>query len=259
MPSRTLPAAAAAALLSFAHHADAQLATDRPDFVESAATVGPGALQVETSVAYEHSGSDALRWASWSVPTLIRIGWGRTFELRFESDVLVQDRSSSGPEGRSGVADPSVGVKWHLLDAGGSKPAGALLLHLDLPVGGEEVRSEAIRPSVRAVAEWELPRGLALGVMPGFARGTNRGATYPSGILGVVVGKSLTSTFRVFGELAWEQIAAREHGGHVGTWNAGAALLLSDWIQVDAAISRAASDGAPDTAFTLGVSRLFLR
>ena len=56
--------------------AQGQIATDRPDFVESSLTVGSRTVQVESSVAYQRSGSAASRTAAWSTPTLVRWGLG---------------------------------------------------------------------------------------------------------------------------------------------------------------------------------------
>lgn len=237
----------------------AQIATDRPDFVESSATVGRGAFQVETSVAYDARGSGSLRSAAWATPTLLRFGVSTALELRVESDLWVRDASSPAVAGDGGLADVSVGLKWHVLDEANGTPSAALLFHADLPSGSGELRAAGVQPSIRAVAEWTLPGGLALGVMPGLVSVVSDGGRGVAGILGVVMAKELTATWRTFAEVAYERLAQASHGGHLGTVNAGFAWLVSDRLQIDAAGSLGTTSGAPDVAFTVGLSTLLTR
>lgn len=234
-----------------------QIATDRPDFVESSATIGRGAIQIETSIAYQATRSASIRSAAWSTPTLLRVGVGATWELRAESDLLIRDASSPARTGDDGVADASVGVKWHALDDDRWIPSTALILHADFPSGSEPLRGEGVGTSLRAVAEFDLPVGFSAGIMPGVSSTRREGERHLAGILGVVLGLELTSSVRAFGELAFERVAAAEHGGSEGTWNAGLAWLVTDRLQLDAAVSLGATRAAPDASFTVGLSRLF--
>ena len=59
---------------------------DRPDFVESSDVVGKGRVQLETSVAWERDRAGAVKTRLASTPTLLRIGTGEDWELRFETD-----------------------------------------------------------------------------------------------------------------------------------------------------------------------------
>lgn len=226
----------------------AQIVTDRPDFVESSRTVGRGALQIETSVAHERDG-DARAYAT---PTLLRVGVADRLELRAESDLFVRERE--GGVAQSGLADLSVGAKWAALEGGAALPATALLLHADLPSGSTGFRGEGVRPSLRAVLEWELSERVSLGMMPGVARADGPAGVHTAGIYGIVLGRSWTDRFRTFVELALEHVADSADGGTVGTWNAGTAWLLAELVQVDAALSLAATDAAPAAAFTVGLS-----
>jgi hypothetical protein len=235
--------------------AHAQIATDRPDFVESSATVGAGGVQVETSVSYGRSGSGAGRQAAWSTPTLLRVGIGDVFELRVESEGWIRDVSSTS-RADDGLADAAVGFKWHTGDERGAAPATAVLVHADLPSGAEAHRGEGVRPSLRAVAEWTLPHGLALGVMPGVAALHESGTTFIAGVLGVVAGMELTGSLRGFVEVSFEQLASAEHGGHVGTFNTGLALLLGHNLQLDTGVSWGITDSAQDISWGLGLSVL---
>lgn len=254
---RATRAAALFAALAVPAPAVAQIATDRPDFVESSATVGRGALQVETSVAFDAHGSHPSRAAAWSTPTLLRLGVSSDVELRLESDLWVRDVSSPALAGQSGLADVSVGAKWHVFDETGPLPSAAVLLHADLPTGSAGLRAGGVGTSLRAVGEWTLPRGFALGVMPGVASRPSEEGRRLAGILGAVVGKELTPVLRAFTEVAFERLAGDLLGGHVGTLNGGLAWLVGDAAQLDLAFSVGVTASAPDLAFTVGWSRRF--
>jgi len=106
--------------------------TDGPDFVESSEVVGKGRFQFEADVTAER------------VTTLVRQGVAGSVELRAQN------------EGRE---DFAIGIKWHSQDRNPAAgiPALSWIVHFD----------QHIRPSVRAVATWDLPYDLALGLIAG--------------------------------------------------------------------------------------------
>lgn len=59
-----------------------KIATDRPDFVESSATVGKNRFQVETSIAFDTKKADGLEEDSYTTPTLLRYGFADVWEAR---------------------------------------------------------------------------------------------------------------------------------------------------------------------------------
>lgn len=235
----------------------AQIVTDRPDFVESSATVGHRALQIETSFAYEAEGPSPLRSASWSTPTLLRLGIGDRFEVRLESDLLIRDVSAAAVEDANGFADTSLGFKWQALRARGRIPSTALLFHADFPSGSPSLRGHGIRPSLRAVTEMELRAGFGAGLMPGLVLIADEEGRHLAGILGFVVAKALSPSVRLFGEIALERWAPEETGEREGTWNGGLAWVVTENLQLDLAASLGATRSAPDLGFTVGLSRRF--
>lgn len=228
------------------------IATDRPDFVESSQTVGAHRVQIETSLAWERD--DDTR--TFATPTLLRLGVSDQWELRLEGDGWL--RSSTAGERASGLADISVGAKYHVASASDHGPSLAWLVHADLPSGDRAFRGHGVRPSVRLVAEWDLSEDYSLGVMPGLVHDSgDDGHRYTAGILGVVVGKAWTDRFRTFAEVALPQIARRRDGGTVATLDLGGAWLLSDDVQLDLACSAGLNHRSPDHAVTVGVSARF--
>ncbi|WP_458232481.1 transporter [Roseateles sp. P5_E8] len=252
----------ALALTAPAWAEDEPIATDRPDFVESSDVVGKGRWQIETSLAWERDRVGSVKTRLASTPTLLRVGLGETWELRFETDGRLRLRSEeAGVTARErGWSDLSVGVKWHQRD--GDEEAGTpgmgWLLHVDMDSGSGAFRGQGLRPSLRFVAEWEFAGGWSAGVMPGIYRDRDEdGRHFVGAILAGVVGKSLTEQLRGFVELSGQQLASRRHGGSVVTLDAGLAYLLDRNLQVDVAVSRGINKNAPDLGLTVGLSARF--
>lgn len=237
---------------------DDGIVTDRPDFVESSNVVGLHRFQIETSVLAERMRQDAIHTRSYSTPTLLRYGVSDTLELRVETDGRTAERATL-PDGTrrslAGYADTSLGVKWHVLDDAPGVPSVGILLHADVDSGSAGLRGQGVRPSLRVAAEWDLPAGMALGVMPGIGvERSEDGGRYRYGILGVVLGKEFTSEVRGFIEVAAPQIARARDGGTVATFDAGGGWLLSERCQIDAMLSFGLNRRAPDVALTVGFS-----
>jgi hypothetical protein len=251
-------AAALIALLAAHLHAmaaDDGIVTDRPDFVESSQVVGPGRFQIETSVLAERDRHAAVPARTLSTPTLLRYGVGDTLELRVETDGRVIEHAGATT---AGYADTALGVKWHVLDEASGLPSVAVLLHADLASGSGPFRGEGVRPSLRVAAEWELPLGLALGVMPGLGvERSDTGTRYRYAIFGAVLGRELSDTVRAFVEVAAPRIAHARHGGTLATFDTGAAWLVTPACQLDVMLSFGLNRRTPDLALTTGVSVKF--
>jgi hypothetical protein len=238
------------------------IVTDRPDFVESSDVVGKGRFQIETSIAGDRNNADGIKDRTYSTPTLLRYGIADAWELRVESDGRIRATATDVASGMrstdNGYADISLGLKWHVLDEDGARPSLGLLAHVDLDTGSAAFRAPGRGGSLRAVAEWELPNEFSLGVMPGVAwKPNDDGGRYTSGILGVVLGKGWTDQFRTFIEYAAQQVAHARDGGTVASFNAGAAYLLTNTVQIDTAMSRGLNDRTPDWSWTVGLSMKF--
>jgi hypothetical protein len=238
------------------------IVTDRPDFVESSNVVGDKHFQVETSVVIDRNEADGYKDRTISTPTLLRFGIGQAWELRFETDGRTVARSEETATGISntttGYADVSAGAKWHVMDESGSMPSIGLLGHVDVDSGSTAFRGNGVRPSLRAVAEWELPNDMGLGVMPGVIYDKNANdERFWGGILGVVLGKSWTERCRTFAEVAAAQIAHAQDGGSVVTFDVGASYLLSNSWQVDTAFYKGLNKNTADLAWTIGLSAKF--
>jgi len=248
-----LPLAAAAA------DDDDAINPDQPGLVESSKVVGKGRLQLETGVQWDRQRDDDGHRRTLTSPTLLRIGVGESTELRIETDgrtILHESDPATGAHAvTAGYADTDVGLKWHLADAQGSAPSVGVLLHATLPSGSRALRGHGLRPSLRAVGEWELPHGLSLGLMPGLAIDSDdNGARYGYGILAASLGKEFTERLHGFVELAAPQITHASHGGTQASVDTGLTYLVNSNCQLDVALNHGLNRRTPDLSLAFGVS-----
>jgi hypothetical protein len=232
---------------------------DRPGVVETSKVVGAGRLQLETSVQWDRQRDDASHQRTLYSPTLLRIGVGESTELRIETDgrnVIHESIPSTGEHSvTAGWADTEVGIKWHLADQQGKAPSTGVLLHAALPSGSSELRGIGLRPSLRMVAEWELPHDLSFGVMPGLGSDSDdAGARYGYGILAANLGKAFNERLHGFVELAAPQIARASHGGTQASFDTGLTYLLTKNCQLDFELNHGLNHRTPDLSVAFGLS-----
>jgi len=231
------------------------IATDRPDFVESSLTVGKHVFQYETSAATDWTTTAGVTARAVATPTLLRFGLSKALELRVETDGFYH-AGIDGSDGESGMADAALGLKWHALDGEAARPSLAFLLHGDVPTGSAAFRGIGIRPSFRAVGEWELPGEFALGVMPGIAYDPNGGEGQQwTAILGATLGRPVSEQLRFFVEYAAEQLPTSENGGTVALLDMGSAFLITSNIQLDLSYRHGLTSLASDHSLALGFSQ----
>jgi hypothetical protein len=240
------------------------MVTDRPDFVESSEVVGPRRVQIETGLDFDRDDAAGLRSRGRGTPLLLRIGLDERFELRVETDGARRQDQRDPATGlrirQSGIADTALGVKWHNQkgDEDTGRPSTAWLLHVELPTGDHAFRGQGWRPSLRYVAEWDLPDEVSLGVMPGVLLDKDEsGDRFASGMFAITVGKDLPGGWHGFVELAAQQLASPRHGGNVFTFDTGVAWSLTDDLQVDASLAAGLNRNATDLVWGVGLSVRF--
>lgn len=243
-------------------YAEDDIVTDRPDFVESSDVVGQGRFQIETAIAIERNRASGLRERTTTTPTLLRYGVSETWELRLETDghtvYRARDLNDGMRSSDRGYSDLSIGAKWHAFDAAEYRPSVGVLAHIDTNSGTKPFRGNDHRPSLRLVAEWDLPYDMGLGVMPGITYEKDaQGDRFYSGIFGIVLGQSWTDRLRTFVEVAVPQIARSNHGGTVATFDIGAAYLLTKDVQIDTALYKGLNSRTADLAWAIGLSVKF--
>lgn len=231
------------------------ISTDRPDFVESSLVVDAWTLQIETSVALQREHGWGRRSQEVSTPTLLRVGVGASLELRVETDGSIHHHADEAGPHIDGYGDLSVGLKYHFETPGPAEASTAVLLHVDVPTGSHAFRGHGDQPSLRYVAEWDLPYDCALGVMPGLALNVDeQGQRYLTGIAGLTVAHEWTEHFRSFVEIAAEELGSGRHSDTQLAFDTGVAWLLTDNLQLDTAAYIGLNRNTPDVTLAIGFS-----
>ena len=146
--------------------AQEDLVTDRPDQTESAVTVAPGKVQIETGVLFtrEETGGTSFE-VTEALGTLARIGLNERLELRIGFDGWI-----STP-GLDGFGDASLGAKYLLAEETANSPQVAVLVQSSVPTGERGITSDDYTPAARLAFSKDF--GANLGV------GFNLGAEFP--------------------------------------------------------------------------------
>ena len=153
------------------------------------------------------------------------------------------------------MADTALGMKWRLREGKEGVPALGLLVDAVLPSGARRLSSGGVQPSLRGVAEWDLPDDFSLGVMPGLSSQRNdTGQRFTSGIFAASLGKEINPRVHAFVELAAPQIARARDGGSQLSFDFGAAYLVNKDVQIDAALFRGLNRNTPDLSISVGIS-----
>ena len=240
------------------------IATDRPDFVESAEVVGPGHVQIEAGFSSERDRANGVRTRMRTTPTLMRMGLNDTVELRIETDGRAlagsQDTATGLTRNDSGWSDASFGAKWRQREGDEERGTAAIawLAHVDIDSGSAAFRSQGATPSLRMVAEWALPHQWSIGVMPGLVLDRNpQRERFVGGIFAVTVGKAWTPEWRTYLEVAGRRLARQRDGGSLVTLDVGAAYVVTRAVQIDFSAARGLTRETPRMQWGVGISVRF--
>ena len=261
--ARLLPAALLAAGACVAAHGEA-VAPAHVDFLDSPAVVGGGRWQYDPvfpllpELHAPAVSRFSSRFASLDLPLR-----GQAMQLRAAAGnaAIEQPLESANDRLRRlhGFTDVSLGAQWrvHGGDAGWL-PHVAWLADVET-TGTPAFRDRNVRPSLRATAQWELPRQFSLGVMPGIYRDRGEdGKHYAAGVLAVTLGKSWTPRLQTFVELAGQCQTHAQTDASLLNVDTGVAFAASRSLHVALVASRSLSGGASQQVRGgLGVSSRF--
>ena len=229
-----------------AHADDDTINPDRPNVANSSQVVGKGRVELETGVQWDRQRDADAHVRTLTTPTLLRIGVVDALELRVETDGRTIEHASGPGTVSAGWADLSAGLKWHVADQDGMRPAVGLIAEVALPTGSRALRGSGFRPAVELPAEWDLGHDWSLGVMPGVAR--DSGLTY--GVFAASVGKAFSERLRGFAEVAAPQIG---HGTQALA-DAGVSWLVNRDCQLDAMVVHGVNRNTPGLSLAFGIS-----
>lgn len=211
--------------LLFASSAMAQLVTDRPDFTESAITVGKRNLQMETGMLVEIS--DAMGWTHQNVlmpTTLFRYGISKRIELRLLSQL---ERNVVNDEKILGISDFELGAKINLLNSETLNANIAFISHLILPTGSEVLTQNKLGVVNILAFAHQLSDNIDLGYNIGhyYNDSHDNGLTY-SLAMGIGVNDKVGFFLEPYGELT-------KFDDFEANFNTGLTYLLNDNMQLD--------------------------
>ena len=241
--------AVAAALLAVAPRADAApAAPPRIDFLESPAVIGLGQWQLDPLFPILRSGV--------ALDTPLTAALQSTASIRTTMVLRAAATADAGPAPMEsaldrvrrlhGFSDVSLGARWRVRGGdAGWLPGVAWLADVETTMGSPAFRGRDFRPSLRATAEWSLPRQMTLGVMPGLYRDRgDDGRHYAAGVLAVTLGKAWTPRLQSFVELAGQRLSRSQADGSLLDVDTGVAFVASKALQVDLVVSRSLSGNA---------------
>lgn len=250
--SPTLSCAVAAILLAPLASAAAGAPANRVDFLESPAVIGLGQWQFDPAFPALRRGAalDTPQRVSQFQALRPSGAASASMELHASAIETSEPPAVESPLDRMrrqhGFSDVSFGARWRVRGGdAGWLPGVAWLADVEATMGSPAFRGRDFRPSLRATAEWELPRHLTLGVMPGVYRDRGDGGHhYAAAVLAITLGKAWTPRLQSFIELAGQRMSRRQADGSLLDVDTGVAFIASRSLQVDMVVSRSLAGNA---------------
>ena len=235
---------------------------DRPGIADGSNVVGVGRFQIETGVQEEfrHSGGEPDR--TILLPTLLRLGLSKDWELRVETTgAYIWDRVSDPASGltKSRGTDPvSLGVKYHFQDTAGlSQPSLGLILRVFAPSGSGPFKTRHTTADLRLAADWDIAPKWSLNPNLGVAVYESGGRTYEAGLFATTLNYNPSPILNFFVDTGVQSPETK--GGRTSViCDVGVAYIVGHDIQLDASVGTGAAGMTPPHPFvSVGISKRF--
>jgi hypothetical protein len=235
---------------------DEPLCSDRPDFTESACTLGRGVVQLEMGYTYLFDDNGLAQVHAHSYPeTLLRVGvLAEWLEVRV-GWTYAADSLRGVPGTNDGHEDLYVGMKLGLTQQQGILPEMAIMPQMTLPTGSRIYTNDRVLPGVNWLYSWEINEFLSTGGSSQINLGVD-GESRESCVAFAqswTVGYSLTDRLGAFTE--WYMITPSgadtmptEH-----YFDGGFTYSVTNDLQLDIRAGKGLSDGAIDYFTGAGV------
>jgi hypothetical protein len=242
-----------------AQEADAPIVTDRPGNANAALTVPVLSLQIEGSALYAYDAGGLGDAHTLSFPTALRFGVLPFLELRAGSSLLGIRARALPMQRVLHTSDTFVGTKAQVLKNRGAVPDLALMLDVFLPTGSGPFTARVVVPEARAAAAWA--------VWEGFGVLLNAGVDVPSQVerfarfvyvanFNYAPPWLLDGRISVFVE-SYGRLSRAAHRSQFIQVDLGAALLVTEMLQLDFFTQHRLYGGTPDLALSIGCSARF--
>ncbi len=234
---------------------------DRPGIADGSNVVGPGRFQVEMGLQQEFRHADGTSDRTLFVPTLLRLGLSKAWELRVETNAYTWDRVSVPGVGvtKTQGADPiSLGVKYHFLDSAGlQQPSLGVILRIFAPSGSGAFRTSHATADLRLAADWDIAPKWSLNPNIGVALYESAGRTYEAGLFATTLNYNPSPILNFFVDTG-VQSPETKHGRTAMIFDAGVAYIVGHDIQLDFSVGTGAAGLTPPHPFVgAGISKRF--
>ncbi|MGI8907003.1 MAG: transporter [Candidatus Sumerlaeaceae bacterium] len=232
------------------------MATDRPDFTETAETVPPRRIQVESGMTFSRTKNEKSRSAG---ELLIRAGLARRLEARIGLPTYTLTQGDG--ERLSGLEDSSFGVKISLRKGNEEEfdlidPKTAVILDTDLPTGAHVHREPHLQPGAKLCLEWPLGKRLSLASNLNYRYASDTGQQFHQLSGSASLGYDLTERVGVYAETFAFSREDRD-GSLVQYVNTGVTYAVRENHQIDARVGTAVTGEKPNVFFGVGYSFRF--
>lgn len=214
------------------------MSTDRPDFTESALTVGQGTLQLEAGLTRQSAGDTYFLTTGEG---LIRYGLRPRFELRvglpsyLSSDVI-----------DNGLSDLRLGFKWNMANLDNGIRAG-LIAGVTLPTG--DLGAEDPNPGIILVASKPLTERLSMATQVSSTLFKMADEWQNLWMATAVIGAPINNTLGAFVEIKMEKNQDMDARYVLHT---GLLYTVSDDFQLDLHVGTGMNDSSGDAFIGLG-------
>lgn len=241
---------------------DDYINADRPGIADGSNVVGPGRIQIEAGLQQEYRSSEGNRSRTLFLPTLVRVGLGKSFEFRVESNTYTWMNTSDSAQGTpraEGFAPASVGLKYHFIESGGwEQPSVGAILRFFPRSGTGDFRTTRVTGDFRIAADWDFAPGWSLNPNLGLAvyeDGAQR--LYVAGLLAATLNYNPSKSLNFFADMGLQSPENR-HGRTAVLVDLGTAYVIGRDVQLDfSAGSRVAGKTPPRVFLSAGISRRF--
>ncbi len=226
------------------------IATDRPNFTNSAQTVGAGRVQIEAGATAVRQGTSR---SSSIGEALVRVGVGRRAEVRVGVPSYLTQRDG---ERVTGFDNALLETKITLSSRG--KLRTGLLLGSILPTGSRSVAVRSFQPHATLAVDVTVSPKVSLGFNLGAANLSDGTSRFSQGFASGTVGFSLTPKTGAFAEVfAFNR--TQPGGSSRKYFDTGLTYGLTPNLQLDARVGFGLNNGVGglDYYYGAGVSRRF--
>lgn len=234
--------------LSSSSLASPNIKTPGPDFgfiPNSIGIVDPGRAYIETSLEFDHSGSDH----SGRFPVLMRFGTAKDWEFRAETWVVQQNKYNDHTSTGSGPLQLGFKRRFSAGDKNFFSPAWGIEAEFLLPVGSDEFHDDEVEPSLTLNFDhWISDVGTMTWNLGVYTPVDEEEGQFLQGFLAAAYGQFVTPDISLYvtGSINYPTNKGGEHSSSVagigGYWYSSHRFAL--FMGYNAGLTEKSSDGA---------------